>query len=49
MSTETVRLIRDGDKGGREYHSQCLAFRHLPPNSGVTGYATEGVLHAAYL
>ena len=35
--------VMGGGRGGR-WVSPHIAFRHLPPNSGRTGYATEGAL-----
>ena len=30
--------------GHWSWHTPSIAFRHLPPNSARTGYATEGAL-----
>ena len=31
--------------GHWSWHTPSIAFRHLPPNSARTGYATEGALY----
>ena len=39
--------IRKGGRrggGGDRSHTPSIAFRHLPPNSARTGYASEGTL-----
>ena len=33
-----------GGVGGGTAHTPSIAFRHLPPNSVITGYTTEGEL-----
>ena len=37
-----------GQNRQKRCHTQSLAFRHLPPDSAVIGYATEGVLFTSH-